>query len=412
MGECRGKTVERTTNNADIVGMRKVGGQGGGGRKDFEIVCEELPSAAAAFAVLDGMEKRFEVIVGALHEADASASAFGNGDGMSPKIRAVTIQMRQDQVDGLPRVFSGASFRTLLSERSGQFADGGLDVVELADGVLWIDSGRDALDFKLESGSKLVKQVAAFANGDSDGGERRHVRLDGTKDPPQFFEGFADFSIGGRLAPECFQCGGELKATAVKIQPGKVEGKTQTGAVGVIVQNPLSETPDNGDAARAVRDRVNAIRLGQPQGERIAAGTDGLSQIAALLADEGAKLRQQFGVAKQIAKLMVSVLEQPLADIGEEVKMAGQDRNRFLQGSDKLAGGLGHGTAEVAHDGTRRPEGRRNALDAGKDEFRTFGGRLPRAEHPTAPTGKGGDHRAAAIFTGGVDVKRPAAVGF
>ena len=41
---------------------------------------------------------------------------------------------------------------------------------------------------------------------------------------------------------------------------------------------------------------------------------------------------------------MVSVLEQTLADIGEEVKMAGQDRNGFLQGSDKLAGGLGHGT--------------------------------------------------------------------
>ena len=60
----------------------------------------------------------------------------------------------------------------------------------------------------------------------------------------------------------------------------------------------------------------------------------------------------------------------------------------------------------------RRAEGRRNALDAGKDEFRTFGGRLPRAEHPTPPTGKGGDHRATAIFTGGVDVKRPAAVGF
>ncbi len=33
-------------------------------------------------------------------------------------------------------------------------------------------------------------------------------------------------------------------------------------------------------------------------------------------------------------------------------------------------------------------------------------------EHPPAPTGKGGDHRTAAIFTSGVDVKRPAAVGF
>ena len=82
---------------------------------------------------------------------------------MSPKMKAVTIQMRQDQVGGEPLVFSGASLGTLLSERSGQFAHGGLDVVELADGVLWIDSGRDALVFKLESGSKLVEQVTAFA---------------------------------------------------------------------------------------------------------------------------------------------------------------------------------------------------------------------------------------------------------
>ena len=92
--------------------------------------------------------------------------------------------------------------------------------------------------------------------------------------------------------------------------------------------------------------------------------------------------------------------------------MAGQNGDGFLQGSDKLVSGLRHGTAEVAHDGARRAEGCRNALDAGKDEFRTFGGRLPGVEHPPAPTGKGGDHRTAAIFTSGVDVKRPAAVGF
>ena len=63
----------------------------------------------------------------------------------------------------MARVFSGTSLRTLLSESSGQFVDGGLDVVELADGVPWIDSGRDALVFKLESGSKLVKQNVALA---------------------------------------------------------------------------------------------------------------------------------------------------------------------------------------------------------------------------------------------------------
>ena len=278
--------------------MREVGCQCSGGRKDFEVVCEELASAASAFAVLDGMEKRFEVIVGALNEADASAGAFGNRDGMSPKMRAVTIQMRQDQVDGLARVFSGTSVRTLLSKRSGEFADGRSDVVELAGGVLRIDWGRAALVFKLESGSKLVKQLAAFAKRNSNGGERRQVTFDGTKDSAQFFEGFADFRIGGGLAQESFQCGGELKATAVEIQPGKVEGKAQPGAVGMIVQHPLSQTPDSGDSARAVRDRVNTVRFGEPEGERIAPRTDGRSQTAALEADECAQVRQQFGVTE------------------------------------------------------------------------------------------------------------------
>ena len=114
-------------------------------------------------AVFDGVEKGFEIIVGALDEPDASACGFGNLDGMSPKMRTVTIQMRQDQVDGVPRVLGGTSLRALLSERSGEFADGGSDVVELAGSVLCIDCGKDALVFELESGSKLVKQLVAFA---------------------------------------------------------------------------------------------------------------------------------------------------------------------------------------------------------------------------------------------------------
>src|SRR5438093_12776986 len=63
--------------------------------------------------------------------------------------QSVTIQMRQDQVDGVSRVFGRTSLRTLLSERSGEFADGGLNIVEFADGVLCIDSGSDVRVFKL-----------------------------------------------------------------------------------------------------------------------------------------------------------------------------------------------------------------------------------------------------------------------
>ncbi len=173
-----------------------------------------------------------------------------------------------------------------------------LAVVELAGGALWIDGGSDALVFELESGSKLVKQIAAFAKRNPNRGKSRQVRFDGTKDPAQFFERFADWSIGGRLAQECFQCGGKLTATAVEIQPGKVEGEAQPGAIGIIVQYPLSQTPDRGDPARAVLDRVNAVRFSEPEGERIAPRSDGATQTAALLAYEGTKLRQQFGVTE------------------------------------------------------------------------------------------------------------------
>ncbi len=107
---------------------------------------------------------------------------------MPPKMRSVTIQMRQDQVDGVSRVFGRTSLRTLLSERSGEFADGGLNIVEFADGVLCMDSGSDVLVFKLESGSKLVKQLTAFAQRRSDGGERRQITFDGMKDPAQFVD--------------------------------------------------------------------------------------------------------------------------------------------------------------------------------------------------------------------------------
>src|SRR5437879_12290935 len=103
----------------------------------------------------------------------------------------------------------------------------------------------------------------------------------------------------------------------------------------------------------------------------------------------------------------MSVLEQTLADIGEEVEVAGQDGNGYLQGSDTLAGGLGHGTAEIAHDRARRAEGRRNELDARKDEVRTCRGRLPGAHRPATPTRQRRDHRAAAIFTRAVEPHRP-----
>jgi len=55
-----------------------------------------------------------------------------------------------------------------------------------------------------------------------------------------------------------------------------------------------------------------------------------------------------------------------LTDIGEEVLVTGQHRDRLFQGSHKLIGGLRHGPAKIAHDGAGEAEGCRNALDSGK----------------------------------------------
>ena len=53
--------------------MVEIGSQRSRGRKDLEVAGEKLAAAATAFTVLDRMEQGFEIIIGALHEADASA---------------------------------------------------------------------------------------------------------------------------------------------------------------------------------------------------------------------------------------------------------------------------------------------------------------------------------------------------
>src|SRR5438128_11511673 len=103
-----------------------------------------------------------------------------------------------------------------------------------------------------------------------------------------------------------------MKATEVEIQPGKVKRETLTVTVSAIVQYPLSQTPDRGDPARAIRDRVSVIGVDEPEVESIPAQRDGLSQLAARLADEGAERGQQFDVADQIGQLSGSVLQQIL----------------------------------------------------------------------------------------------------
>src|SRR5438874_10716901 len=52
--------VQRTTQEAHVIGMVEIGCQGGRRGKDFEILSQDFATAAATFSVFDGVEERSE----------------------------------------------------------------------------------------------------------------------------------------------------------------------------------------------------------------------------------------------------------------------------------------------------------------------------------------------------------------
>src|SRR5256884_8803819 len=59
--------VQRTTQEAHVIGMVEIGCQGGRRGKDFEILSQDFATAAATFSVFDGVEERLQAIVRAGH---------------------------------------------------------------------------------------------------------------------------------------------------------------------------------------------------------------------------------------------------------------------------------------------------------------------------------------------------------
>src|SRR5256884_9990709 len=49
--------VQRTTQEAHVIGMVEIGCQGGRRGKDFEILSQDFATAAATFSVFDGVEE-------------------------------------------------------------------------------------------------------------------------------------------------------------------------------------------------------------------------------------------------------------------------------------------------------------------------------------------------------------------
>src|SRR5580692_4791828 len=76
-------------------------------------------------------------------------------------------------------------------------------------------------------------------------------------------------------------------ASGGEIKPGKIEGKTQTASISVIVQYPLRHAAHGDDSLDAFRKGRSVAFCGQPAIESLSTHTDRFSQMAALLADEG-----------------------------------------------------------------------------------------------------------------------------
>ena len=83
-----------------------------------------------------------------------------------------------------------------------------------------------------------------------------------------------------------------MQATGGEIEPGKIERKTQSASISVIVQYPLRHAAHGHDSLDAFRKGRSAASSGQPAIESLSTHTDRFSQMAALLADEGAQARQ------------------------------------------------------------------------------------------------------------------------
>jgi len=114
----------------DIVGALEVQREGNGRRQSFEVLGEDLAAAAPPLGTLQGCKPRLQDVVRAINQADAAALVRDRKDAPS-EMGAMTVRMRQNQVDGRAQILGGAAFGSGLFERSGELPDGGSDVVQL-----------------------------------------------------------------------------------------------------------------------------------------------------------------------------------------------------------------------------------------------------------------------------------------
>src|SRR5947209_19023292 len=107
---------------------------------------------------------------------------------MSPKIGAMTIQVFQDQVDGLARVFGPPALGALPAQRSLEALERRSDLVELL--------RRGVFLFEPENRAQTVKQSGAFGKSLQQREERRLDLFNRAQHSLGSVEGVEDLGVG------------------------------------------------------------------------------------------------------------------------------------------------------------------------------------------------------------------------
>jgi hypothetical protein len=130
------------------------------------------------------------------------------------------------------------------------------------------------------------------------------------------------------------------------------------------------------------------------------------AELAAEIAYECPESRQQLVFLKETPQLIVSGLEEVLADVAQKVEVTAEDGDLQLQLPNEVLSRPAHGPAEVAHERTGKTEALRHIDQVWRDLVGPFRGQFPRAQHPLSPAVVGDQKRAAAVFAGGIEFER------
>jgi hypothetical protein len=182
----------------------------------------------------------------------------------------MTIQVLQDDVDGLALVLCRTTFWTGTAELSGELLDCGLDVEQLGGLIFWpldLELFRPAssrlLGLNPQGRAQAFEQSNSCVHASCGAGEG--VINDTNQKTMEPLESSEDSPMLRRVAEESVD-GTETFATALmEIEVGTIEGEAQVLTIGRVVEHPLAEAAHDGQAGAPFRHSVADVELLLPR---------------------------------------------------------------------------------------------------------------------------------------------------